>query len=75
MEKIQKFGNINESGSSSERFTINYTECFTKIQSIEHMLIDMKHKFSQDSKNWGFVGSISHVNEELTEIEQFLKGE
>ena len=62
---------LRETRESEERFEQNYAEVLTKLDLIKDNLETLKQRHNTKS-DWGFVGSISHINNELEDILTFL---
>jgi hypothetical protein len=66
---------IKESASAQEAFDKNFIEAQSKIYMITDKLYEMKKKYEDDLRNWGYAGSLEHVNKELDGILNFLGSE
>ena len=66
---------IKENAEVAAKFNNYYKECLEILDEFKIALDDFAIKQTNEPRNWGYVGSISHVHEKLTETLQFLKGE
>jgi len=62
---------LREKRESEEKFEQNYAEVISNLQLIKDNLETFKQRHDQKS-DWGFVGSIVHVKNELEDILTFL---
>lgn len=66
---------IKENLELEENFNVHYTESLQLVDQIKVALDDFAIKQQQEPGDWGYVGSVAHVHEELKEILNFLKNE
>jgi len=63
---------IRENAELALKFSSNYKDALQKLDDIKIALDDLAIKQSNESSNWGYVGSLSHINEELDDILEHL---
>ena len=63
---------IKENLKLEEQFNTHYTESLQIVDQIKVALDDFAIKQQKDPGNWGFVGSVANVHDELREILNFL---
>jgi hypothetical protein len=63
---------IKENVELAKKFSNHYTECLQKLDVIKIGLDDFAIKQSKENKNWGYLGSIAYVNEQLDTILEHL---
>lgn len=60
----------------NEKYTTIHAKTNKKLESIYYLLKSHKEKFEKSQMtDWGYVGDLNMVNEELSEIEKFLKNQ
>lgn len=74
---MKKFSNLDEellkeNATATEKFNEHYNIAVDKLDKIKIALNDMKIEYDKNQGNWGYVGSIYHVVEELDDICEFL---
>lgn len=74
MKKFTKLDEelLKENATATEKFNTHYDNAIDMLDKIKGSLNDMKKEYEQNQGNWGFVGSMYHVVEELDEICEFL---
>jgi hypothetical protein len=63
---------IKESYSAQEDFNIKFEQTQEKLETIKVALDNFKADYQNDLRNWGYSGSMGHVNELLEEILEHL---
>ncbi len=63
---------LKESESAQESFDTNFIYAQSKLDMIKTELDEFKSEYQGDLRNWGYAGSLGHVNELLDEILDFL---
>jgi hypothetical protein len=63
---------LNEAIESQKSFNEGYENANNKLERIKTALDDFQSEFENDPRNWGYSGSMGHVNELLDEILGFL---
>lgn len=63
---------IKEAAGAQEAFDKGFKEANDKLLQVRVALEDFKEKQKNDSRNWGYAGSIEYVNEQLDEILEHL---
>lgn len=66
---------LKENLEIEEKFNVHYTESLQIIDQIKIALDDFAIEQQKNPTNWGYVGSVAHVHDELREILNFLKNE
>lgn len=74
---MKKFTNIDnelikENVEVAKQFNEKYKSALSKLDLIKIALDDFAIKQVKEPRNWGIVGSLGHVNEELDDILEFL---
>jgi len=74
---MKKFTNIEEdlikeNLELEEKFNVHYTSSLQLVDEIKVLLDDFAIQQQKEPGNWGFVGSIAKVHDELNEIKEFL---
>jgi hypothetical protein len=54
------------------RYEVNFDEIKAKLKILEIKLKDHQIQFEKKGSNWGFVGDLSYINEELDNLVKFL---
>lgn len=55
-----------------EKFDFRYDLAKVQLEQIQRKLDQFKIDYNDDSTNWGYVGSLGHVNEKLDDLLEFL---
>jgi len=63
---------IKENAEVDKKFMFGYSSAISKLEIIKSALNNMSNEQSKDSGNYGYVGDINRVNENLDEILEFL---
>ena len=63
---------ITEKLEVQEKFDFRYDLAKVQLEQIQRKLDQFKIDYNNDSANWGYVGSLSHVNERLDDLLEFL---
>lgn len=63
---------INEAAGAQEAFEKGFTEASNKLMQIKVALEDFKEKYQNNPRDWGYVGSMGFINEQLDQILQHL---
>ena len=58
--------------NATEQFNERITLTFEKLEAIKLQLKKLQEKQKTEQQNWGFSGSVGHINEELDNIIEFL---
>lgn len=58
--------------NATEQFNERITTTFEKLEVIKMKLEELKNEQKLQPNNWGFSGSVGHINEELDNIIEFL---
>ena len=62
--------------NAQETFEKNYFEAIVRLAKVKNAIENMKKEFENtNKKNYGYTGSLGHVNEELKDIMNFLNVE
>jgi hypothetical protein len=62
-------------GSGAEKaYDQRVKSCREKIKRVTDVLNKDEKEFKKDLKDWGYVGSLGYVEEQLDEILKFMKG-
>jgi len=74
---MKKFTNLDEellkeNAQVADKFNANFTSALQKIDDIKIALDDFAIKQQLEPRNWGYVGSLGYVNEQLDNILAFL---
>lgn len=74
MKKFTKLDEelLKENATATEKFNSHYNNAIYRLDKIKDALNDMKFKYEENEGNWGYVGSIYHVVEELDNLCEFL---
>lgn len=64
---------IKENLEIEEKFNVYYTDSLEMVDKIKIALDDFAIDQQKNPRDWGYIGSMSKVHEELTEIIEFLK--
>ena len=59
--------------TATETYAARHAEALALIDSLRDMIEDMPEPES-DGINWGHVGNMAHINEQLCEILGFVEG-
>jgi hypothetical protein len=63
---------IKENIEIEKKFGQSYSDALAKIDKIKIALDDFAISQTKESSDWGYVGSLVHINEELDDILEFL---
>jgi hypothetical protein len=63
---------IKENIELAKKFNNHYKECLQKLDIIKIGIDDFAIKQSKQNKDWGYLGSIAYVNEQLDTILEHL---
>lgn len=63
---------IRENAELALKFSSNYKDALQKLDDIKIELDNFAINQVKEPTNWGYVGSIAHVDEELDDILEFL---
>ena len=74
MKKFTKLDEelLKENATATEKFNTHYNDAIDKLNKIKFALIDMRNEYEKNQGNWGYVGDIYHVVEELDNLCEFL---
>lgn len=63
---------IKETAGAQESFDKGFKNANDKLLQIRVALEDFKEKYKNDSRNWGYAGSMGYINEQLDGVLQHL---
>lgn len=66
---------IKENLELEEKFNVHYTESLQIIDQIKIAIDDFAIQQQKEPRNWGFVGTMAHIHDELREVLNILKNE
>jgi hypothetical protein len=74
MKKFTKIDEdlLKESTEASMKLDMYYKKSIKKLDLIKKELDNMMEDFKDSKNNWGYVGNMTHVDEELDNILEFL---
>lgn len=74
MKKFTKLDEelLKENATATEKFNIHYNNAIDKLDKIKGALNDMKNEYDKNQGNWGYIGNIYHVVENLDDLCEFL---
>lgn len=58
---------------AKENFGMEMEKALLHLEEIKNAINKLESNFKSDENNWGYVGSITHINELLGEIINFSK--
>jgi len=50
------------------KYNDRYTEIEAKIERLKQLLVNERNSFNNDSKNWGYLGNLGHIDENLDNL-------
>lgn len=63
---------MNDLTEAQAQFDERQTEALIKIEELKARIANMASKHGAEPQNWGYSGSLGHVNEELDNLLAFL---
>jgi hypothetical protein len=63
---------IKENAQLQEKFDLEMNQALDNLDKIQKALTAHKEEYLNNAGNWGYVGSLEHVNELLNDILEFI---
>lgn len=63
---------LKENAQVQEKFDAEMNQALENLDKIQKALISHKEEYLTNAGNWGFVGSLEHINELLNETLEFI---
>lgn len=64
--------NLSLAEDAKTRYKKNQTEIAKKIKTLQDKLKKHAAQFEKDNKNWGYVGDVGYINEQLDALQGFI---